>query len=537
MWHLFKKLDFNEGSKRKLYYCILIMSTSIIIHCFMLLAFGHWWDDYKWAVIDYASIKENLISAGKLDAYLMIRSINWLPIFFVRFLILSCYSISAVLLFLIFTRVFNDNNFALSISLFYNAIPVNDIRLMKCIYPYTFALLLFWIATFILIKIWDKDNTRKSIFYRVIALILFFISFSTSSLLVFYMIPIGVLFVLIIKKYYKEGRKKTIISILKWPDFYVLPFAFFLIKINFFSPDPSGLYANYNKIEIQNIKKAFSMIVNSTSDLLYQIFLRYHDLMNIKYVKFSLVIIFVLAFLLRKKISKKEQTIKHVYFGLLLGFVIIMIGLFPYLVIRLCNIEIMGLHGRDSILTCLGVAIFLYSLIELLRIPYWMNLGIKVSFLILGFLHFSILYIGYMRDNLNQIALEMCWKNDEIVKNGKTFILNEDRGPIGIGDSFYSLNTMAIETFGDSKRFIACGEKDLYYISDFDKKEIMREDETYGYATYNLDDTSVDGIIYVNCRLGKKDALILLFEKYFMKDKFVSDLLQYIDYRSESVIH
>ena len=109
----------------------------------MPFVLGSWWDDYKYQVFKYADIKEHMVSAGRLDAYYMLMPVNRLPIWMFRVLVVILYMISAVLIYLIVAQTFENLQMAFGIGILYNAIPVNDVRLMKCVYPYTLSVCMF----------------------------------------------------------------------------------------------------------------------------------------------------------------------------------------------------------------------------------------------------------------------------------------------------------------------------------------------------------------------------------------------------------
>lgn len=116
------------------------------------------------------------------------------------------------------------------IVLLFLLLPFNIARVALIDFGYTLCYFLFFLAW------WLMDR------YRIAALALFFLSFITNSLLVFYAVPI-------LDMLYRSGHSSSLKSGLMFCirriDFMLLPFVFFFIKAYFFSP--SGSYEGYNQ--------------------------------------------------------------------------------------------------------------------------------------------------------------------------------------------------------------------------------------------------------------------------------------------------
>lgn len=253
----------NQRRKREI---IIIMLSSILIHIFMPFVLGNWWDDYKYQVFKYADIKEHMVSAGRLDAYYMLMPVNKLPIWAFRILVVISYLISAVLIYLIIAETFENLEMAFGIGVLYNAIPVNDVRLMKCVYPYTLAVCMFLIATYLLIREFKRRNNVFKYITLIGCCILFLISFSMSSLLFYYIMPIALLWYCIARETICNGEKRNyslfVQEVIQYWYLYIIPFAFFAIKKLFFKPDPQGLYDKEGK-RLQYVMSKRNQLVHS----------------------------------------------------------------------------------------------------------------------------------------------------------------------------------------------------------------------------------------------------------------------------------
>ena len=117
------------------------------------------------------------------------------------------------------------------IVLFYLTTPLYIARVAVIDFPYTLCVFLFYFAWFVQGR------------FRLLSLALYFLSFNTQSLLVFYTLPM-------LDYLFRENNKFSFGSILRWGvgklDFIMLPFVWFIIKIIYFKP--TGFYKNYNEI-------------------------------------------------------------------------------------------------------------------------------------------------------------------------------------------------------------------------------------------------------------------------------------------------
>ncbi len=516
----------------------IIMFFSLVIHIYMLLVSGAWWDDYKYSVINYADIKKHMIAAGRLDAYYLILPVNSLPAWAFHLVIILCFAISAVFIYLIINDIFHCDEDAFWIAVLYNAIPVNDIRVMKCVYPYTVSHALFWTASYLLIVICQNREKKLRFPERIVALLLFYISFSTNSLMFFYAVPIALFWIRIGLKL-KRGNNlcfnNFIKEAIKWVDFYILPFAFFIIKLKFFSPDPNGLDAGYNLVTIDKCFSALMIIPKATIVLLGKIFLAG---IEVVYQNSWLIMVFVVLFVItvrsQEKVDDNEAKVKGFKksaLGCMLGIILIIMGMYPYLVIRQNTLGIVGINGRDAILACFGVSVLIVFGVKLIRVSKWGQRLLFSYMVIMATVYFTSCYSGYLRDHYYHMALRNAWIQTDDIKTGHTFICVRSDNNFTIPDNFYALNAMALETYGDAGRYIASGVEELRYITSYEKKELMKSDITYAYSEYDLKDIKIDGIMRVSCCMNGIDATKLKIIEMMNKDTFEEVLNGYIEYK------
>lgn len=504
----------------------------------MPFVLGSWWDDYKYQVFKYADIKEHMVSAGRLDAYYMLMPVNRLPIWMFRVLVVILYMISAVLIYLIVAQTFENLQMAFGIGILYNAIPVNDVRLMKCVYPYTLSVCMFLTATYLLIRGFKRRDYNFEYITRIGCCILFLISFSMNSLLFYYIIPVALLWYCIAKETICKGEKRDgllfVQKVMEYWDLYIIPFAYFAIKKLFLQPDSQGLYANYNSITIEKCLNAIKILPDVFVNMLVDIVKNQYATVernNVIIIIFG--IIFALFFCGRKKIVMQSyrMNLKQKLACEAVGIIITMCGLYPYVVIRQSRIESYGVGGRDAILVCLGISIMFFGILEIICAYDWIKFALSACILVVAFFHFTYYYSGYMRDYYNYAMLQQKWLQTDAVEKGNTYIDIRNKENQTVTECFYMYNAMATEVYGNSKRFISEGINDLYFLTEYDKKELMKNDIVYGYSEYNLDDIKIDGIMIVTYNMKENDALRLRLKEVLTNNDYSQQLEEYIDYR------
>lgn len=520
---------------------ITIICINVVIHFFMLLVKGAWWDDCKWYVASNADIKAHMITAGRLDAYYLIAMVNWMPAWLFHLTILTCFTVSAVAIYYIILNVFGRQREAFWIAVLYNAIPANDLRVLKCVFPYTVALMCFWVSTYLLTVLVYENKPRKKHVYRVISIALFLGSFTTNSLLFFYIVPICLLWIQIYKKVKAENGsvsvKKLIVGFTKWFDFYIIPFAFYTIKKIWFHPDYDGLYSEYNAVTIEKCVNAIKLLPGAIKSLIYNIIAVEMDVIKCsKWVLATLCIPFILFFVIHicsqnKKSKVERMTPVQLLIGCIVGFFLIMAGIFPYVVVRQRGIGIISDGGRDSLLICIGASVLFVCFCELIELAEWFQNALFLSVVLLAAIHFTNCYTGYLRDHYEQMALETAWLETDDVKEGQTFIYIRQEGARRIGERSHELNAMSKDVYGDSSRYIACGIGGLRDVLTYEKKETMRNDAAYSYNQYDLAHVKIDGVMLASYYMTKSDAIRLRFKEIFQKEQYQILLDESLDYQ------
>ena len=230
----------------------ILFVVYLIANITYLLNFdGVYWDDWVTYNQDLSTLTRffgEIQSSINGYFFIVISSIGN-GIYGFRLALFLMYFVSGLMLVYIFktTKIFNNQS-AYLIGLFFLISPVFHTKVALSIIPFYFSVFLFFLAWYLLAR-----NIKQFYwFQKLIVLALFFMSFTTASLLVFYGL---VLLYILYKQYYEADEKNSFLYKIEsfvrgYIEFILLPIVYFIYKHLFLQP--SGLYANYNKINIDN---------------------------------------------------------------------------------------------------------------------------------------------------------------------------------------------------------------------------------------------------------------------------------------------
>jgi hypothetical protein len=132
---------------------------------------------------------------------------------------------------------------ALVAAVIFAVLPVNYARMALIDLMYGISLLAFVTATWLVIRFLETRAPWR----RIAALALFLLSFYTASMLVLYVVPIALAFVLLRTR--DEGRLPGVLW--RHADFLALPVAYWVVKSTLFAP--YGTYEGYNALTVRNL--------------------------------------------------------------------------------------------------------------------------------------------------------------------------------------------------------------------------------------------------------------------------------------------
>lgn len=504
----------------------ILTVTYCLAHFLLLIISGCWWDDWTFMTHDLNYINVVASESGRPEWNILIPFCWSLPNNG-RILIFFLYLLDTLF---VYTAVKNcglfDEKESLIIGLLFAVTPVDDARLLISNFSYTVGLFFFYLS-FMLFMFWNrmKKSMKKNI-YRIGLLCLFFISFILNSVLAYYYILIGYLFVIDFKNNEEANIiKRFFISVknvlIHYPDFFILPFVYYGFNKTFF-PTYGETFGEYNAVTVSGTLKCFIYIplsvIKTFTDILFKC-LSCINIYTIIILALAVIVVLKIKDLSETKEIKIIDAVKYFVYGL---FVLVM-GLLPYVMVRSRKIDTMGVKGRDAVLLPLGVAIILYAFVSLLK---GKAKKIAVTVLVVfGIIGMNSLYLEWQKDYYYQLSMENLFVDKIIADNDTFFLIDLNESEIE-GQRYYSLNTNAYNVYGDQTRFFIPKVSNLYILeSDDAMKEAI---EALGYShmmrDYKPEDYYFDAILNYYNDLSWEEVVKLKYYEMFDKNKFNSEI-------------
>lgn len=383
------------------------------------------------------------------------------------------------------------------VVLFFLILPFNTARVTAICFPYTVCYLLFFLGWLV----FDKK--------RILSLLLFFLSFNTNSLLVFYIIPF-------LESFLRSSNWKfnikilTLFSLRKF-DFLIIPFIYFGVKMCFFKP--YGSYLHYNEIhDIIGVIKApikfFIEITQVSTSIFFTI------LLSILFLKF-----FRILELYPQPVSRRNAfTIS------IIGFLLLYIGIFPYSVVG-CYPSFFEWTSRHQLLLPLGFSVLILSI--------WVRLGVQCRNLFISIvISVSVLYNistykDFYFDWRKQSHILKLIKNNDIIKDSNIIVFNDLTLPFNIWNRiyrFYEWNGLLKLAFNDEKRF-GINHDDLMKFANGNLLDFNYSDSHYNASKFDFNNihnkavnvTIIPKVSYSRYLLAKEPFTIIVQDANYTK--------------------
>lgn len=414
------------------HYLLLLVFYLIAQGGLLSISNSIYWDDW----VLYRSANEVIISrftdqAGTLfylEGPIHIGLLSLGPWAY-KILTLIFYFVAGIALDLVLKRLllFSENT-RFIIVLFFLILPLNSARVALVDLRYAACYSIFFVAWALMYR------------YRKTSLFLFFLSFNTNSLLVFYALPFLELFI-------SDYRFKRNFNFLKFVNnniyYIILPFLYFIIKITLFKP--RGLYEGYN----ENFK---------LSNLLYLPVFQMYDFIQ---TNISLGLILILTsisfYLLKDRLNMEIDAGKDKFnpkILFLVGIGVFILGAFPYWIIGLLP-SFADWGSRHQLLLPLGLSIVFTSCLfidknKLSKLSLSIIVGISLSLNIDN-------YVGFFRDWQKQTQIiDFLSRNQTITESQLIAIRDqsEEINAVGRQYRFYEWNGLMEFAQNNQKHFV-----------------------------------------------------------------------------------
>lgn len=400
----------NEGIGSQYKDLLTIVIVYTVAHIGIVLsAQAVFWDD--WVI--YNHNLNQLVEAATLggrpwDGYLYFYFMK-MGLHAVRIWTFFAHLLSSIFLYYILKNGTSLNREAsLFIVIFFSVSPFFLSRVAIVLVWYTTAYFLFFYAWFL--SVLSIQNKKKSIKY--LSVLCFLLSFTTPSLLVFYIFPF--LHILILTNL--ENHSLNVNVLLKKNYLYLLiPFVFYIVKTALFSP--TGEYTNYNAIDLDNLVQRIY-----TPLLIVRNYFRHIIDLDKLLLTCSVGFFYYMVYLLRPGSPSGSQAVDYRTSAKLVfaGIIIYLVGLFPYMLVNKTAL-FYDWVSRHQLLLPLGFALFAAGFTML--ISKKMRLFI-VSLIAGSSIAFCInSYYSYGIDWIKQEALVKIIRNNKNIKTGTTFTI------------------------------------------------------------------------------------------------------------------
>lgn len=434
------------------YFVALLIPYTVAHGGLLLILNAVYWDD--WTVFGHRmatmlSRFETTGSVFNLRGYLHLTML-WVGPWLYRIATFALMFFSGVLLWKILERHARINIDArYAIVLLFLVLPFYNARVALIDFPYTLQYFLFFLGWYLL----DKN--------RPVSLGLFFLSFETNSLLMFYALPM-------MEWYFRQGNKLDWKAGCVWGlrriDYALLPFAYWLIKTLHFRP--FGVNKGYNESYVLQ-----NLIVGPL--MLAMDFARLH----MSTVLLILAMIFCLRYL--KKLDFGDDDFQRLL--LPCGMVALACALIPYWIVGAFPTFIIW-TSRHQLLVPLGAALLLTWL---LATVFRESRRAAFAFIIAASMAVNVeAYVEFHQDWSKQKELVTLMSRNERIR-GADLIVFDDR-TANAGDrkyAFYEWNGLMRTAYGDETRFglnadgiaeYLQGKLDAYFNENYVAKDHVR---------------------------------------------------------------
>ena len=364
-----------------------ISIITIVYFCtnmLMLFNNGVFWDDWTLYNMDTEGITElfkgnGLWNSGIGYIHIALQKLPY-PSLIYRSITFILGLFSAILFFTILKRTKIVSDFGTTaITLFYIVLPFNAAKINMICLPYTICLAAFISALYFFILFLEN----RKIIYRLISLFLFFYSFTTNSLLMFY----GIIPLILMYKEIPRTLNIFIKKVFHNFDFIVLPIVFWIFKTVYLVPSGEYLYQGYNTFNTWRLisypKRLWSSFYNSLFGIFDEV------TQNASFFLFIILIIIILLSKLKYPNTKnfnfpKINIHKHRH---LIYIIIFILGATPYILVgKPPSFE--GYSTRHQLLIAFSLSFIFYDLI----ITTFKN---KYQFIIFLFTIISLFFAKY----------------------------------------------------------------------------------------------------------------------------------------------
>ena len=318
------------------------------------------------------------------------------------------------------------------IVLLFLILPLYWSRIVMVNFSYTLCYFLFFFAWAI--------NSR----FRITSATLFFMSFNTNSMLVFFIVPFLDLYSQHTRKFFSFNAATAFVR--HRPELFILPFAFFAIDQTFFRP--FGLYEGYNE------NYNFGSLVESPRLMMQSWWATGKTFSDTFYLAGILTLFFMAIILASKARIDFDFRIKTKRSSFIaLSIMIFSLACFPYWILGHVG-YFTDWTSRHQLLLPLGTSLFIVGVSSLFgkRIQQLTAVFISISSVLISLVVYRDLYVDWHKQ---QKLIEL-FANDKVMQGSDVLVIEDRTRALNIMAReyrFYEWNGIVARAFGNEKRF------------------------------------------------------------------------------------
>jgi hypothetical protein len=481
----------------------------------LLLNPGYYWDDWVWIGNPLEAPKLQAEAGMRFGLCEVLRLLIVLdsPVLAYKAIVFACNGGAAILFYWILNSIPVFKKHAFYLAILFAVIPLNFARQGASHAHYALSLLCFYSG--VCVTIFWKSVGLRGIITRVIALGLFWLSFSVNSFLFFY----GIAMLLM---YTQREEQISFASAyrfsLKYIDFMLLPIVFWVCKSMYMKP--YGEFVGYNQITIERILSVPKYTLKSFSyNFVSPVFGAFSLPKQLDDITAALCIVTIIYRF------KKFENIRAHGRALGIGLLLFFSGVIPYLAVG----KMPRMHdwdGRHQLLLGAGCSILFYF-------AYLTMLNRKdpsfPAFWLLIFVYYNnIANFEYLRSWLKSEAIMSEMSSSSIIETHGNFIVQDEclsSNAFGEGWAFYDYTGMYYAATRRQGKIFA-SKNDYKHASEIPKEYQAR------YKIEGAQHREAEYVITIaqKVKIGRLETLRLLWNFHTNKELFFREIAGYFEF-------
>jgi hypothetical protein len=508
-----------------------------ISNCLMLINPGVYWDDWTlYNMSDYGIMTQFFGNGAVIFGYMhvLLQKLPIAPVFY-HLLTFILQLVSIYTLFKIIDKWYaaesKEVKFGYFVVLIYSILPLGDAKIAMICLPFTLCLTVFVLAVYFLVKF---KLGQKSL-DRSLSLFLFFFSFMINSFIVFYLIPfIWILYSNEMKYILNNGLKNLseilsmlIKNTLRYWDFLLLPFVFWIFKGVFLAPSQQYAALNYNEIGLSSLRAVPSRLINFSTGFFNSLIPLLQEMFtSLEFIVLFLILVVIIFYGLRRinfNISMPKTF-------LLVGIATIFLGIIPYIIVKKYPF-FSGFDTRHQLLMGFGLALLFCNLLFLIRAT-----AVKKAILALSLALFVCLNVfiqfSYFKGYLKYKVIEDYFVNHNPEKEfPQTIFIKDNTGSFtqkGNVKSFYEYSGI-LKFHSPKENTMLIWEED--YVKNLDNNKFEHiEPYFYQYNLSNYEMVEPSSILEINYSKEMRPSFpVFSYYGAFLTGK-TDELTKYFDF-------